>query len=238
MCGRYTLHTEKEALARRFSLEASELDALGDWIPRYNIAPTQAVLAIVHREGRPHAARFRWGLIPHWTPAQGPLPQWINARSESAATRPAFRDAFARRRCLIPASGFYEWQAPRGAGKRKVPHWISRADTEPFAMAGIWARWRPVEGDVLESCAILTAAASGSLREIHDRVPVILPPSAEREWISPELDGQIEALSALLQMADTHELVTRPVSTAVNSVKRDGPELITRSDSVQLGFLD
>jgi putative SOS response-associated peptidase YedK len=238
MCGRYTLHTEKEALARRFALEAPELDALGGCKPRYNIAPTQPVLALVLRGGRRSAALFRWGLVPHWTPAQGPLPQWINARSESAATRPAFRDAFASRRCLILASGFYEWQLPRGAGKQKIPHWISRADGEPFAMAGLWARWRPAQGDALESCAILTAAAQGALREIHERVPVILPAAAESPWLSPELDGKLEALTRLLQPLDAAELVARPVSSAVNSVKRDGPELLTRSDAVQLGFPD
>src|SRR5262245_15579603 len=111
MCGRYTLHTEKEALARRFALELAELDALGDWVPRYNVAPTQPVLALIERQGKVHAVSLRWGLVPHWTAEHAPLPSWINARVETAATRPAFREAFARHRCLIPASGFYEWQA-------------------------------------------------------------------------------------------------------------------------------
>src|SRR5262245_9344099 len=140
MCGRYTLHTEKEALARRFALDPAELEVQGAYAPRYNVAPTQPVLALVEREGRLRALQLRWGLVPHWTAADAPLPSWINARAESAATRPAFRDAFARHRCLIPASGFYEWEAARGAGRRRIPHWIARRDGEPFAMAGIWAR--------------------------------------------------------------------------------------------------
>jgi putative SOS response-associated peptidase YedK len=238
MCGRYTLHTEKEALARRFALEASELDALGDWQPRYNIAPTQGVLAVALRGGRRRALLLRWGLVPYWTAPGAALPHWINARAETLARRPAFREAFARRRCLIPASGFYEWQAPRGASRRKTPHWIARRDGRPFAMAGLWERWHPPGGATLESCAIVTTAAGPCVREIHARMPVILRESAEHAWLSHELDGELPELEALLEPLPDDELVARPVSTAVNSALREGPELIERSDGPQLGFLD
>jgi putative SOS response-associated peptidase YedK len=238
MCGRYTLHTEKEALARRFELATAELDALGDWQPRYNIAPTQGVLALVEREGRRSARLLRWGLVPYWTAPDAALPHWINARAETLADRPAFREAFARRRCLIPASGFYEWQAPRGASRRKTPHWIARRDGRPFAMAGLWERWHPSPGATLESCAIVTTAAGSCVREIHPRMPLILPESAEAAWLSPSLDGRLEALAALLRPLPDDELVALPVSTAVNSVEHDGPGLIERSDEPQLGFLD
>jgi putative SOS response-associated peptidase YedK len=238
MCGRYTLHTEKEALARRFALDAAELDALGPWIPRYNIAPTQPVLALVERGGRRRALQLRWGLIPHWT-APGELPPgWINARAETAATRPAFRDAFAHARCLVLASGFYEWQPARGASRRKQPHWIARRDAQPFAMAGLWARWRPTAGVPIESCAILTTAANAAVREIHGRMPVILRASAEGAWLSSALDGRPDELSALLEAVPAAELFARPVATAVNSAKNDGPGLIEPSDDPQLGFMD
>jgi putative SOS response-associated peptidase YedK len=238
MCGRYTLHTEKEALARRFALEAAELEAPGTYVPRYNVAPTQPLLALVEREGRIRAVHLRWGLVPHWTAADAPLPSWINARAESAAARPAFRDAFARQRCLIPASGFYEWETARGASRHRIPHWIARRDGQPFAMAGIWARWRPPAGPALESCAILTTAANAAVASIHDRMPVILRETAERAWLSSALDGKLAELAALLEPIAAGDLVTRPVSPAVNSAKRDAPELIERWDDPQLGFMD
>jgi len=237
MCGRYTLHTEKEALAKRFALEVSALDALGEWTPRYNIAPTQPVLAIVLRDGRHEPRLLRWGLVPHWTRPGDPLPQWINARAESLATRAAFRDSFAQRRCLLPASGFYEWEAPRGPSHRKLPHFIARADQQPFAMAGIWARWRTPDGSALESCAIVTREARGRVREIHARQPAILVGPAESAWLSPALDGRLAELAALLAPVADDELVARPVSSAVNSARNDGPALIEPSDDPQLGFL-
>jgi putative SOS response-associated peptidase YedK len=238
MCGRYTLHTEKEALARRFELEAAELAEAGEYAPRYNVAPTQPVLALVERQGKRRAVQLRWGLIPHWTAADAPLPSWINARAETVATRPAFREAFARRRCLIPASGFYEWQAARGASRRKIPHWIARRDARPLAMAGVWARWRSPAGETIESCAIITTSANSAVREIHERMPVILREPAEAAWLSSALDGKLNELAALLEPVSADELFARPVSLAVNSAKHDGPELIELSNDPQLGFMD
>ena len=136
MCGRYTLHTEKELLARRFELEAEELAELKQ---RYNVAPTDPVPVVHLREGVRRADFMRWGLIPHWAKPGEKRAPLINARAETAATTPAFRDAFKRHRCLVLADGFYEWQKPNGPARRRMPHWISLASGEPFAMAGLWA---------------------------------------------------------------------------------------------------
>jgi putative SOS response-associated peptidase YedK len=234
MCGRYTLHTEKEALARRFEIDPAELDALGEWRPRYNIAPTQYVLALVERGGRRRARLLRWGLVPHWTLPHAPLPNWINARAEQAATRPAFREAFARWRCLVLASGFYEWQGTRG---RRTPHWIARRDGQPFAMAGLWARWHAPDGTRLESCAIVTTDSNALVRGIHARMPVILRASAEADWLSHALDGQTRRLQALLEPVGADELFARAVSARVNSAEHDGPHLIEPAADPQLRFL-
>jgi putative SOS response-associated peptidase YedK len=236
MCGRYTLHTEKEVLARRFALDPGSLDALGDWQPRYNIAPSQPVLALVERDGRRSPRWLRWGLIPHWSPPAAEPAGWINARAETAATRPAFRDAFARRRCLILADGFYEWQAALGASRRKTPHWIARRDGQPFAMAGLWSRWRPLDREPVASCAIVTTPANAAVRALHDRMPAILRPGAEAPWLSSALDGKLAELAALLEPIGAEELFARPVSIAVNSTDNEGPALIEPAAEPQLGL--
>ena len=163
MCGRYTLYTEKEVLARRFEVEIAELS------PSYNVAPTQSVVSVSFEKEARVAGVMRWGLIPFWTKDETKLPQMINARVESVATRPAYREAFRRRRCLILADGFYEWQRGLGPGKRKIPHWIFREDGGPFAMAGIWSVWRrpDLERKWLRSCAIITTSANAAVSELH-----------------------------------------------------------------------
>ena len=185
------------------------------------------------------AGVMRWGLIPFWTKDETKLPQMINARVESVATRPAYRDAFRRRRCLILADGFYEWQRGLGAGKRKIPHWISREDGGPFAMAGIWSVWRrpDLERTWVRSCAILTAAANAAVAELHDRMPIILSPEAESAWLDPALDGDASELTKLLVPVAPEQLQSRPVSTRVNSAANDDPSLIEFCDEdPQLGF--
>ena len=233
MCGRYTLYTEKEVLARRFEVDIAELS------PSYNVAPTQSVISVtVEKEAR-RAGAMRWGLIPFWAKDETKLPQMINARVESVATRPAYRDAFRRRRCLILADGFYEWQRGLGAGKRKIPHWISREDGGPFAMAGIWSVWRraDLERTWVRSCAILTAAANAAVAELHDRMPIILSPEAESAWLDPALDGDAAELTQLLVPVAPERLQSRPVSTRVNSAANDDPSLIEFCDEdPQLGF--
>ncbi len=182
MCGRYSLSAQNPASVR-------ERFGLGDAIaiePRFNIAPGQDVVAVTtDREGAPRGDVLRWGLVPHWADSPKVGYKMINARAETVTERPAFRDAFARRRCLIVADGFYEWQ-PR-EHTPKLPWWITRADHEPFAFAGLWATWRPADDvEPLRSCTILTTHASDALLDIHPRMPVMLPPGAERTWLSPD----------------------------------------------------
>lgn len=233
MCGRFTLHTEKEALAERFELDVAQLAALA---PHYNIAPTQDVLAIRadRRSPRRLAALVRWGLVPSWSKAIGAQALMINARVESLAEKPAFARSLESQRCLIPADGFYEWQAAGSRARTKQPHLVARNDGEPFAMAGLFARWHPPGtegGEALVSCAIITTAAVGELRALHDRMPVILPREAEARWLDPTLDGDTAALLALLQPVPAAELHTQPVSRRVNDVANDDPELLKRDES-------
>jgi putative SOS response-associated peptidase YedK len=236
MCGRYTLHTERDALARRFALDPPELAELR---PRYNIAPTQPVWTVLEERGRPRALQMRWGLVPPWTRPGQPVPLRINARAESLAARPTYRESFQQRRCWILATGFYEW--PRREGPRRgasTPYWIARRDGQPFAMAGLWSETSTGPGaPPLRSCAIVTTAASPSIGAIHDRMPAILPPQRERDWLSHALDGRLAELAQLLAPFDGGQLVVVPVSGAVNSVERDGPELIERSEPPQLSLL-
>jgi len=221
MCGRYTLaNPDPKRLAARYGLDAS-LDF--DERPRFNIAPTDPVLAIRRTaEGARELGRLRWGLVPgHWARRSGQRPL-INARAETAADQPAFRESFRTRRCLMPADGFYEWRKdPNG----KQPIWFSRADGELFSFAGIWAEL-DVEGEQepLVSCALLTCAPNDLMRPIHDRMPVLLDPRVESTWLDPEAD--LEVLEELLRPAPAGVLEMREVGDGVNDVRQDGPELL------------
>ncbi len=219
MCGRYTLAApDPFDLRARFPLgERVEIRQ------RFNVAPGDDVLAVTtSREGTPRGETLRWGLVPHWAddPASGY--KMINARAETIAERPAYRDAFERRRCLIVADGFYEWQ-PR-PGRPKQPWWITRSDGAPFAFAGLWAIWHGPGDLVLRTCTIVTTQASASLRELHDRMPVILPPDAEAAWLDPSTDHS-EALDLLVPWPDA-ATARRPVGSAVNDARYDGPECL------------
>lgn len=219
MCGRYTLsNPDPKRLRLRFGVEGPfEFDER----PRFNIAPTDSVLAVRDddRRGR-QFGYLRWGLQPgRWALKPGrPL---INARAETLATQPAFAESFKRRRCLIPADGFYEWKREE-TGKR--PIWISRPDGEPFAFAGIWASLSREGEEPIHSCSIVTCEPNRLLRPIHDRMPVILPADAEPAWLDPELE--VSALEALLRPAPEEMLGLREVGDAVNDVRADGPELL------------
>jgi putative SOS response-associated peptidase YedK len=238
MCGRYTLHTEKEALAERFGFDPADLPRLE---PHFNIAPTENVVAIVSRDdGRPQARLMRWGLVPPFSnDAKGP-PNMINARIETIARQSAFRGPFATQRCLLPADGFFEWQSVRGS-KRRIPHLVTRANGAPFAMAGIFAIWRPrgeLLAEPLVTCAILTTKSNEALRPLHDRMPVILSREAERGWLDPALDGKVEQLLALLEPTPNDSLSMHPVTQRVNNVKNDDPGLLERDETPpELGFL-
>jgi putative SOS response-associated peptidase YedK len=217
MCGRFTLtDPDPRQLRQRFSLdERADLDIE----PRFNIAPTDPVLAVRNRDdGGRDAGRLRWGLLPEgFDPGKRPL---INARAETIGAARPFRDSFEHRRCLIPADGFYEWKSD-DRGKRPV--WISLPDRELFAFAGIWAIRQDEVGEAVHSCAIVTCEPNDAVRPLHDRMPVILPAEAEAAWISP--DAQPAGLAGLLAPYEG-QLGLREVSDAVNDVRNDGPELL------------
>ena len=217
MCGRYSLIADLGDLARRFEFD-------GDWDAfdkRHNIAPTQEVLTVVGGEKR-RGGFMRWGLIPHWAKTASIGSRMINARAETVAERPAFRDALRRRRCLVLADGFYEWQKVAG-GKR--PMRITLKSGEPFAFAGLWAVWRDPQGNRIPSCTIITTEANDLLRPIHDRMPVILPRDLEDLWLDASVDDP-GALSSLLAPYQDGTMDAYEVSTLVNSAANDGPEVI------------
>ncbi|MSO41666.1 MAG: SOS response-associated peptidase [Solirubrobacterales bacterium] len=218
MCGRFTLtDPDPRILRMRFNVpEQVEIDER----PRFNIAPTDPVLAVrLGREGERRLGRLRWGLIPHFAEPDSFKRLLINARAETLATSAAFRDAFKWGRCLIPADGFYEWMETE---EGKQPIWITRPGKEPFAFAGLWSRAEREDGTKLHSCAIATCAPSATVRPVHDRMPVILDRKAEEGWIADGADpGELASL-----LRPTDELELTAVSTAVNNVKNDGPELV------------
>ncbi len=219
MCGRFTLSVSPEVLAKLF-----ELDEVPDLEPRYNIAPGQAVAAIL--AGRGEARRIlrmmQWGLVPHWTKDPGIGARLINARSETVAEKPAFRQAFARQRCLIPASGFYEWQN-RANGKQP---WFARLrDEECFALAGLWQRWEGEDNLVIESCNILTTPANDLMRNIHPRMPVILPPADHELWLDPSTEDRTRLQQLLLPFA-ADEMTAHPVGKQANRPAHDAPDCI------------
>ena len=229
MCGRYTLTGNLDELVEVF--DAPPLDGLDLGLPRYNIAPTQdAPVVAVGSEGRRIAA-FRWGLVPFWADDPSIGSRMINARSETVAEKPAFRNAFRKQRCLVPADGFYEWQKPEGDGPKR-PHWIHRPDERPFAMAGIWERWRDEEAgeddEPLLTFAILTAEAPAWMRPIHPRMPLVLPESAWERWLDRE--SEAEEVASLLDEGEVDDFEAREVSRVVNSPSNDRPECIQPAD--------
>jgi putative SOS response-associated peptidase YedK len=221
MCGRYTLtSTDPVRIRARFGLDES---AKLPEEPRYNIAPTDPVLAVRRNvDATRGAGHLRWGLMPGRWAERRSGPPLINARAETLATQPAFAESFRERRCLIPADGFYEWRSDE---RGKTPIWISRPDGDLFAFAGIWAALPQGEDSApLHSCAIVTCEPNGMIRPIHDRMPVVLAPDRETDWLDPELDP--DELHALLVPAPEDLLALREVGDDVNDVRKDGPRLI------------
>ncbi len=218
MCGRFTLSTPTANLAKLF-----DLDSVPNLEPRYNIAPTQAVLAVRStREGLGRElALMRWGLIPSWSKDPAIGSSLINARSETVAEKPSFRTAFKRRRCLIPADGFFEWQKQERA---KQPYFIGLADRQPFAFAGLWEHWEGADGSVLDTCTILTTTANATIRPLHDRMPVILDPADYTTWLDAATHP--DYLFHLLHPYPAEAMITYPVSTLVNNVANDVPACI------------
>jgi len=219
MCGRYAFFAPRALIERAFGLaDAPEVE------PRYNIAPTQFVPIVrIERDGRRVLRMVRWGLVPWWAREESVGNPMINARCESLSRNSAFRDAFEERRCLVPASGFYEWARKGGV---RIPHYLARSDGEPFALAGLWARWRPRDADTppLESCTIITTQANALVAPIHDRMPVILPAQAYEEWLDPR--RRSDAVAHWLRPAEPAGYAARIVTRAVNDARSEGADLI------------
>ncbi len=213
MCGRYSFTLPPEAMRDLFAAPT-----MLNLQPRYNIAPTQQapVIALDEAGGR-QIRLLRWGLVPRWTRELKSLPLLINARADTIAEKPSFRDAFAKRRCLVPADGFYEWRAI--AGKRKQPWRIELADRKAFAFAGIWEAWKSPEGEIVKSFAIATTEANSALAPIHARMPVILARDDEAKWL--DTGGARESLQAILRPYDGGPMQLFPIGDRVNSVKND-----------------
>ncbi|MGB3097155.1 MAG: SOS response-associated peptidase [Candidatus Deferrimicrobiaceae bacterium] len=219
MCGRFTLFDSAASVAEGFGL--AEVPSLS---PRYNVAPSQEVAAVrIPAEGRAREfALLRWGLVPSWAKDPSLGDRMINARSETAAEKPAFRSAIRRRRCLVPASGFYEWKRMNG---RKQPYFIGMRDRKIFGFGGIWESWEVAGGEVVLSCALLTTGPNDLLRPIHDRMPVIIAPRDFELWLSPEVKDS-QALVPLFRPYPHAEMTAFPVGMAVNNPKTDAPGLI------------
>ncbi|MFQ5407986.1 MAG: SOS response-associated peptidase [Anaerolineales bacterium] len=221
MCGRFVLAIDPAELQEAFAgVEMPPPEALQ---PRYNIAPTQPV-AVIPNDGQHRLDFYVWGLIPSWAKDPKIGNRMINARAETLAEKPSFRAAYKRRRCLIPASGFYEWRRAPG-GKTKTPMYIGLRSGAPFALAGLWESWWSPEGDQVLSCTIITTSPNELLAPIHNRMPVILPAAGHDLWLDP---GELAAdrLQGLLQPYPADEMRAYAVSTAVNNPRNDTPECI------------
>ncbi|MEX1994381.1 MAG: SOS response-associated peptidase [Steroidobacteraceae bacterium] len=225
MCGRYAFFSPAEAVKRTFALDdLPELEA------RYNIAPTQSVPAVrTGEEGSRALAMLHWGLVPKWAKERAIGNRMINARAETLAEKPSFRDAFKRRRCLVLADGWYEWQVAPGG---KQPWFIRLRDARSMAFAGLWERWKdPANGTTLESCTIVTTDASQSIRKIHERMPVVLAEADWDRWMDTAF-SDTDKLSELLRPFEPKALQAWPVSRLVNAPKNQGPELVEQDRSV------
>lgn len=219
MCGRFTLHRDIESIADAFHLqEVLKLE------PQYNIAPTQMVAIVVHNpeSDKREFQMLRWGLIPSWSKDQSAASKLINARSETVTQKPSFRNAFKRRRCLVLADGFYEWQKQSG---NKQPFYFCIENGQPFGFAGLWEKWLSPEGDEVYTCTILTTVANSLLQKVHDRMPVILAPEDYGLWLDPKVQTS-EPLQKLLHPYPASAMTSYPVSSLVNNPKHNSPECI------------
>ena len=223
MCGRMTMRTGPSELATIFDAEVRDSDAWEELGPRYNVAPTQPITVVVQRDDGRAIEEHRWGLVPSWAKSPAAGSRMINARAETVATSSAFRASFLRRRCIIPADGFYEW---RRDGRAKQPFLIHTPNDEPLAFAGLWAPWRdPSTGEWLISAAVVTTAANEKVGQLHNRMPAILGNEEWRLWIDPELRDEA-LLRDLLQPAADDLLELRAVSTLVNNANNEGAALL------------
>ncbi|MBW4644097.1 MAG: SOS response-associated peptidase [Goleter apudmare HA4340-LM2] len=219
MCGRFTLKQPAAAIAQAFDVQL-----VPDLAAQYNIAPTQMVNTVLcHLESHQRQVQqLRWGLIPSWAKDPKIGAKLINARSETVTEKPSFRSAFKRRRCLIVADGFYEWQRQQG---KKQPFYFHLQDSQPFGFAGLWEQWRSPEGQEIASCTILTTAANELLQPIHDRMPVIVAPTDYNLWLDPQVQTP-ETLQHILLPYPAQAMTAYPVSTLVNNSRHNTPECV------------
>jgi putative SOS response-associated peptidase YedK len=218
MCGRYRLSRRKQIIEEHFDSVSGE----EDWTPRYNVAPTQPVPIIRQnpKESVRQLSLVRWGLIPFWARDASGAAKMINARSETASGKPAFRDALKSRRCLVPADGFYEWQR---TSKTKQPFCFEVNGGSLFAFAGLWDRWRDPSGNWIKTCSILTTTPNAVTSAVHDRMPVILDPDSYDLWLDPGMKD-VSAASGMLKPYDARLMRCYPVSSRVNRVANDDQE--------------
>lgn len=223
MCGRFTLHTPISDLQLAFKGFAfpDEVE------PHYNIAPSLSILTISN-DGEREVSAARWGLVPFWAKDPKIGNRMINARSETLASKPAFREAYQHKRCLILADGFFEWKKSAD-GKTKTPMYITLADRRPFAFAGLWDTWKQEDGERLKTCTIITTEPNALMADIHNRMPVILPPTAYELWLDPDTT-EPDVLNGLLAPYPADDMVAHPVSNKVNTPKNDTPDCIEPVD--------
>jgi putative SOS response-associated peptidase YedK len=217
MCGRFAQTTEVTALLKRFSFFGNIEDAAGV-IPRYNIAPTQAVPLIFRDEAGLKLETMRWGLIPSWAHERGTGNGLVNARGETLAEKPSFREAYRKRRCLVPAAGFFEWK--HGFGRTKTPHYFHRKDGAAFCMAGLWETWIESRNDEVRTFTIVTTDANDVVEPLHHRMPAILDAESDGMWLDPALENTNE-LQPLLVPYDSDAMTQYPVTPLVNSISHD-----------------
>ena len=233
MCGRYTLSNPRGSFSETPDIDVRFLAEFVEtgWLkPRFNIAPTQDV-PVITNEGSRRIEKMRWGLVPFWAKDVKIGSRMINARGETVAEKPAFRASFKTKRCLVPATGFFEWQREgKGKTQTKTPMLIRLKGGGYFSMAGLYDRWKDPDGNVISSCTIITTGPNELMSPIHDRMPVILPEEAESAWINLEVD-QPDELKSFIRSFPAASMEAFEVSSAVNSVKNQGSELIEPVES-------
>ena len=226
MCGRYTIIASPEALRALYGYEEQP-----NFPPRYNVSPTQPIAIVRLIDGKRHFALVRWGLLPSWVKDPKAFTLLINARGESIAEKPAFRAAMKRRRCLIPADGFYEWKP---VGSRKQPYYVHAKAGTPLAFAGVWETWTGPNGEEMETAAIVTTTANRTLAPIHNRMPVILAPEQFELWLD-NANVEPSAATALIKPAPDDLLEAYPVTTDVNRPANDNPKLVEQVAEITEG---
>jgi putative SOS response-associated peptidase YedK len=225
MCGRFVQYSPLQTIQQILDVGTVSFEV----IPNYNVAPTQKIITVIKHNNENKLEKLHWGLVPFWAKDISIGSRMINARAETVSQKPSFRNAFRKRRCLIPADGFYEWKGEKG---NKQPYYVSIPSGEPFSFAGLWETWTDKETgeeSVYKSCTIITTAASESIREIHHRMPVILDPKFHEKWLNTDIQDPKE-LQVIINDGIIHDMKYYPVSKLVNSVKNNDPNCIKPVD--------